>query len=282
MSQGNWICFEISVPDDIQEIVISELSELGFDGFEQETNRIKAYIEEHLLDDVVREQVIGGLHAMGHGCDVISEQLFEPRNWNEEWEKTIEPMQVGRFWVHPSWTTETCPAGLIPLTIDPKQAFGTGYHETTRLILRMLPDVVHPGDTIEDVGTGTGILAIAALKLGGSHAFGFDIDEWSYDNAVETMWLNGVQEKMQVKIGSFETVPEWSTYSIVLANVIRDMLLTYANEVVALIKPGGMLVLSGLMLPDEAPIRAHPVYAGLTFIEATYENDWCALRFRKE
>lgn len=281
MSQGNWICFELSVPDEIQEIVISELSELGFDGFEQDTNRIKAYIEEHLLDDVVREQVIGGLHAMGHGCDVISEQRFEPRNWNEEWEKTIEPMQVGRFWVHPSWTTETCPDGLIPLMIDPKQAFGTGYHETTRLILRMLPDVVHPGDTIVDVGTGTGILAIAALKLGGSHAFGFDIDEWSYDNAVETMWLNGVQDKMQVKIGSFETVPEWSTYSIVLANVIRDMLLTYAKEVVALIKPGGSLVLSGLMLSDEAPIRAHPVYAGLTFIEATYENDWCALRFRK-
>lgn len=281
MSQGNWICFELHVPDEIQEIVISELAELGFDGFEQETNRIKAYIEEHLLDDVTREQVIGGLHAMGHGCDVISEQVYEPRNWNEEWEKTIEPMQVGRFWVHPSWTTETCPKGLIPLMIDPKQAFGTGYHETTRLILRMLPEVVQPGDTIVDVGTGTGILAIAALKLGGSHAFGFDIDEWSYDNAVETMWLNGVQDKMQVKIGSFETVPEWSTYSIVLANVIRDMLLTYAKEVVALIKPGGTLVLSGLMLPDEAPIRSHPVYAALTFVEATYENDWCALRFRK-
>jgi ribosomal protein L11 methyltransferase len=281
MSQGNWICFELHVPDEIQEIVISELAELGFDGFEQDTNRIKAYIEEHLLDDVTREQVIGGLHAMGHGCDVISEQVFEPRNWNEEWEKTIEPMQVGRFWVHPSWTTETCPEGLIPLMIDPKQAFGTGYHETTRLILRMLPDVVEEGDTIVDVGTGTGILAIAALKLGGSHAFGFDIDEWSYDNAVETMWLNGVQDKMQVKIGSFETVPEWSTYSIVLANVIRDMLLTYAKDVVALIKPGGTLVLSGLMLPDEAPIRNHPVYAALTFVEATYENEWCALRFRK-
>jgi len=281
MSHGHWIAFEIAVPADYQEFLIAELSDLGFDGFEQEPDAMKAYIEEQKLDDVVREQLFGGVESMGHGCHVRGEVRIEPRNWNEEWERTIEPMEVGRFWVYPSWTSETCPADLIPLMIDPKQAFGTGYHETTRLILRMLPEAVKAGGSVVDVGTGTGILAIAALKLGADTAFGFDIDEWSFDNARENIWLNGVQERMRVAIGSFETVPQGATYELVLANVIRDMLLAHATEVVSLAKPGGEIVLSGLMLPDEAPIRAHPTYAALIHLETTTEGEWCAIRYRK-
>jgi ribosomal protein L11 methyltransferase len=281
MSHGHWIAFDIAVPTDYQELLIAELSELGFEGYEQETDGLKAYIEEQKLDGVVREQVIGGVQAMGHGCHVRGEVRIEPRNWNEEWERTIEPMVVGRFWVYPSWTTETCPTDLIPLMIDPKQAFGTGYHETTRLILRMLPDAVQTGGSVVDVGTGTGILAIAALKLGAVTAFGFDIDEWSFDNAQENIWLNGVQERMAVSIGSFETVPQGATYDLVLANVIRDMLLRYAAEVVSLAKPGGEIVLSGLMLPDEGPIRSHPTYAALHHLQTTVEGEWCAIRYRK-
>jgi ribosomal protein L11 methyltransferase len=281
MTHGHWIAFDIAVPADHQEWLIAELSELGFDGFEQEADGMKAYIEEHKLDDVVREQVFGGIEAMAHGCHVRGEVRIEPRNWNEEWERTIEPMEVGRFWVYPSWTAETCPDGLLPLMIDPKQAFGTGYHETTRLILRLLPEAVRPGGSVVDVGTGTGILAIAALKLGAASAFGFDIDEWSFDNAQENIWLNGVQDAMSVAIGSFETVPNRAVYDLVLANVIRDMLLTSADEVVSLAKPGGEIVLSGLMQPDEAPIRAHPTYAALTHLGTTTEGEWCAIRYRK-
>jgi ribosomal protein L11 methyltransferase len=281
MSQRPWIAFDITVPADLQERVIAELLELGFEGFEQQADALKAYIEEPKLDDMVRELVTGRVLAMGHGCHVRGEVRIEPRNWNEEWERTIEPMEVGRFWVYPSWTAEACPDGLLPLMIDPKQAFGTGYHETTRLILRLLTQAVRPGGSVVDVGTGTGILAIAALKLGADAAFGFDIDEWSFDNAQENIWLNGVQERMSVAIGSFETVPEGATYDLVLANVIRDMLLNDAHHVVSLAKPGGEIILSGLMLSDEAPIRAHPTYAALQHLQTTVEGEWCAIRYRK-
>lgn len=281
MSQTHWICFELTVPADLQERVIAELGELDFEGFEQLGDLLLAYVQESYMNDVLREQVVTWVQAMGHGCHVTGERRIEPRNWNEEWEKTIEPMAVGRFWVYPSWTQAECPPHLVPLMIDPKQAFGTGYHETTRLILRLLPVVAKEGGHVVDVGTGTGILAIAALKIGFGSAFGFDIDEWSYDNAMENIWLNGVQDRMEVAIGSFEAVPKGAMYDLVLANVIRDMLLTHSSEVVTLAKPGGDIILSGLMLADEAPIRTHAAYAELTFLGASYENDWCALHFRK-
>lgn len=271
----------IRIPFAYQEMLIAELLDHDFDGFEQNEDHLLAYIPAQRFNDVTREIIEQWIAGQPVSARFEGERIYEPQNWNEEWEKTIEPMQVGEFFIRPTWKPVSTPEGLILLEIDPKMAFGTGYHETTRLMLRMLSSSVKSGISVLDVGTGTGVLAIAALKLGAAHAFGFDIDEWSYDNATENALLNGVADSFVVKEGSFEVIPEESGYDMVLANVNRNMLLATSSQIVEHVREGGTLILSGLLDIDESVILANPDYADLELIDRKQENEWICLRFRK-
>jgi ribosomal protein L11 methyltransferase len=272
------ITFQIQ--DNHHDLLIDYLLGLDFDGFEQQGDNLLAYIPSTRFNDASRGLITNWIATLEVPCDLLSEKVWEPQNWNETWEKTIEPIQVGNFYVRPTWKPEPEPDGSILLEIDPKMAFGTGYHETTRCMLRMLESTVSGGETVLDVGTGTGILAIAALKLGARSAFGFDIDEWSFVNANENAQLNGVEDSLQVKEGSFESVPE-KKYSLVLANVNRNMLLGTASIITAFVQDNGTLLLSGLLESDEADILNQVDYAGLSLENRLQENEWICLKFRK-
>jgi ribosomal protein L11 methyltransferase len=272
----------LKVPYAYQEMLIAELLDHDFDGFEQNEDHLLAYIPAERYNDVTREIIEQWIAGLPVTASYEGERMYEPQNWNEEWEKTIEPMQVGQFFIRPTWKPVPTPDGLILLEIDPKMAFGTGYHETTRLMLRMLTESVKPGVTVLDVGTGTGVLALAALKLGASYAFGFDIDEWSFVNATENALLNGVSEKFEVKEGSFEVIPSRNGYEMVLANVNRNMLLATSTQIVNQVKDGGTLILSGLLDVDEAVIMDNQDYSSLTLLDRGQENEWICLRFHKE
>lgn len=271
----------IGIPADYQEIFISELMDLDFDGFEQYDDHILAYIPASRFNDVTREIIETLIYAQPVPCSFNGERIYEPQNWNENWEKTIEPIEVGMFFIRPTWKPVDTPAGLHLLEIDPKMAFGTGYHETTRCMLRMLPECVVEGCSVLDVGTGTGVLSIAALKLGAGSAFGFDIDEWSYDNATENALLNEVSDRYTVKEGSFDTVAASTTYDLVLANVNRNMLLGTSSQITSLVTAGGTLVLSGLLDADEHAILNNIDYASLQLVNRMQENEWICLRFEK-
>lgn len=273
---------KITIPETHQEMLISELMELDFSGFDQYDDYLLAYVPQRNYNDVAREHIESWLLAQSVRCVYEQETVYEPRNWNEEWEKTIQPMQVGQFYVRPTWTPTPTPQGSYLLEIDPKMAFGTGYHETTRCMLRMLPKVVQEGQRVLDIGTGTGILAIAALKLGAVSAFGFDIDEWSAVNATENALINGVAEIFDIREGSFETLPHDSSYDLVLANVNRNMLLEMAPAITATVFAGGDLLLSGLLESDEDAIRTNPQYASLQLKNRIQENEWICLHYRKE
>lgn len=271
----------IRIPFAYQEMLIAELLDHDFDGFEQNEDHLLAYIPAQRFNDVTREIIEQWIAGQPVSARFEGERIYEPQNWNEEWEKTIQPMQVGEFFIRPTWKPVQTPNGLILLEIDPKMAFGTGYHETTRLMLRMLSSSVKSGISVLDVGTGTGVLAIAALKLGAAHAFGFDIDEWSYDNATENALLNGVSDSFEVKEGSFEVISNKSGYDMVLANVNRNMLLATSSQIVEHVRDGGTLILSGLLDVDEAVILDNPDYDALQLIDRQQENEWICLRFHK-
>jgi ribosomal protein L11 methyltransferase len=277
----NYIELNISIPSEYQEIFISELMDLDFEGFEQYDDYILAYIPSSRFNDFSRETIEKLVASQPVECYFNGEKIYEPQNWNENWEKTIEPIEVGRFFIRPTWKSIETPQDLILLEIDPKMAFGTGYHETTRCMLRMLPSVVVDNCSVLDVGTGTGVLAIAALKLGAGSAFGFDVDEWSYDNAMENALLNGVSDRFEVKEGSFDTVPGGNTYDLVLANVNRNMLLGTSAQITSLVSNGGTLVLSGLLDVDEEIILMNYDYSRLTLVDRIQENEWICLRFKK-
>lgn len=263
----------IHLSDDLHEYLIAELSDLDFDAFLQEDGVLRAYIPAARWNDTAREELERWL-AVHQVPRSVEERIYEPENWNRRWEETIRPIVVGPFLVKPTWAS--APAGgeeLILLEIDPKMSFGTGYHESTRLALRLLPGLVRGGERILDAGTGTGILAIAAVKLGASGGVTFDNDEWAIQNAVENFYLNGVADRLAFVPGTMEDIRE-GDFDLILANIQLNVLVEMMPAFAAKLTPGGRLVLAGLLDRDRERMLAALSEHGLTCVEEARENDW--------
>ncbi|SHF49794.1 [LSU ribosomal protein L11P]-lysine N-methyltransferase [Fodinibius roseus] len=271
-----YIKLEIALPDEYHEPLIAELSEMGFDGFEQRDHQVITYIEKGNLAIADREQIEQLLAGFPGHCFIEKEEVVEDQNWNEQWEQTVGAREIGRFFVKPTWSTDPVPGDKILLEIDPKMSFGTGYHETTRLILKLLPGMVRRDDTVIDAGTGTAILSIAAVKLGASRVLAFDTDEWSIKNARENILLNGVDTRITVVKGSTEVVPATMKADLLLANIQRNVILELLPDFIKSLKKGGNMVLSGLVESDRADIRRR-LSQDARVIDIQQENEWIAI-----
>lgn len=276
----DYIRIYIAITDEFQELLIAELFDMDFEGFEEEEDRIIASIAAKNFDDYKREEIERILLHYGDDAYIEREEIVAPQNWNANWEQSIEPQTIGRFYVRPTWGEAYHGEEFIELLIDPKMAFGTGYHATTRLLLEWIPEVVKGNEEVLDAGTGTGILAIAALKAGAEQAFGFDIDEWSEDNARENMALNNI-DKFEVKLGSIETIPSEKEYDLILANINRNALMELIPELNKHLKPGGKLLLSGLLEADEPTILEITDKQLLTHVATRQQQEWIAILLRK-
>lgn len=277
----DYIRITISIPEDFQELLIAELFDMDFEGFEEnEEDILVATIPAKDFDDFKREEVERILFHYGENAKILTEEIIQPQNWNQNWEQSIKPQTIGKFYVRPTWGEKFEDEDHIELLIDPKMAFGTGYHATTRLILEWLPEIIKHEETVLDAGTGTGILAIAALKLGASSAFGFDIDEWSEENAKENMVLNHV-ENFEVKLGSTETIPKNAQYDVILANINRNALIQLIPQLKNYLKPGGKLLLSGLLAEDQSMILDVLNLELLDHVSTRQQEEWIAMLVRK-
>jgi ribosomal protein L11 methyltransferase len=257
------------------------LGQLGFEGFWEDGFNLKSYIQAKRWSPPLQaevEEIVRRVHSSSRTpIPPIIVTPIDDVDWNAEWEKTIRPIRVGRrLVIAPTWNPHTPEPGDLVLTVDPKMSFGTGYHETTRLILRLLENTVRPGDSVLDIGTGTGVLAIAALKLGAASAIGVDIDEWSELNAKENAALNGVAERLTILRGTLSDVPP-GTFDLVLANIQRTVLVPLMNDMAARLSPGALLLLSGLLTGDEEEITMAARAAGLKIVNREAENEWIAL-----
>jgi ribosomal protein L11 methyltransferase len=267
------LALTVRLPERYHEFLIAELSDLGFTAFEEGTEAITAYGPAERWDDVGRQQVEGWLY--GHGLPIeLSEEVAPEENWNARWEASIEPLPVGRFLIKPTWhPVPPEHADKVILEIDPKMAFGTGYHPSTRMALRFLPGIVQEGARVLDAGTGTGVLALAALKLGADHAIGFDIDPWASVNAAENAERNGLAERFEVREGSLEVVPERG-FDLVLANINRNTLIDMLPVLAEWTVPGGYIVLAGLLREDRRAVLAAAEAAGLSLYDEASEAEW--------
>ena len=260
-------------PSDLaREALVADLADLGFDAFEDAEDALVAYAPVSRWDGPTQEAVARLADAAEAG--LVETEIVADRDWNAQWEASLQPIEAGPFVVAPSWT-EVPPdlAGRRILRIDPKMAFGTGYHETTRLVLRLLADVVPEGARVLDLGTGTGVLALAALSLGAETALGVDIDPWSVANGHDNAALNGLADRLVVREGSLDVVPE-AGFDLVVANIIRSVLEPLLPELVARAAPGAPVVLSGLLATERERVVDVMQSLGASLTAEGTENEW--------
>lgn len=216
---------------------------------------------------------LAGFGVEGAGTDLIL-RYVEEEDWANAWKAYFKPMRVGRHLVvTPPWEDAALAPGEIPLVIDPGMAFGTGSHPTTQLCLTALEQYVHPGSRVADIGTGSGILAIAAAKMGATLVEANDNDPLAVKIARENAAANGASAEVM------DALP-MGQYDVVVANILADVIVGMSAELYGLMAPSGILIASGIIDTREADVRKALEDVGLTHIETRRQTEWVALVFR--
>jgi ribosomal protein L11 methyltransferase len=203
------------------------------------------------------------------------------QDWGEKWKEGLTPLAIGRVFVRPSWIAAETPPGMVEVTLDPGMAFGTGTHPTTSLCLAAMSErlATRPGARVLDVGTGSGLLAIAARKLGAPRVVGNDNDPIAVRVALENAALNGVRVDFDLRDVGEQPGP----FDLVLANILANTLCELAPAIAAQLAPGGVVLLSGILTPQEAEVRAAYVAAGLRPLPGgdRREGEWSLLAMER-
>ena len=271
-SSESWIELVLKIPSADFELLISELEFIGWEAFLEEEDALHAYRAVAGWTEQTQRNTHSILVSKGL-ADQWHYKTLPQQNWNAEWEASIKPVSVPPFFIHPSWYKAAIEPGCIPIVIDPKMSFGTGYHETTRIMLRLIDKYAPVGQRVLDAGSGTGILAIASAKKGASSVFAFDTDEWVAENLIENIEKNECSGTVSFQIGSLDSV-QGDQFDLVLANINRNVLVEYIEGFAEKCGPRGKIILSGLLQTDVAGMDKHAHNAGLRRIDEEKEAEW--------
>jgi len=273
---------EVSIPlrnTEISEILVAELSEIGYDTFAEYPDHLEAFIETEQFDAAALENVLQKYESFG--IKEYTQCLMEDKNWNEEWEKNFEAVVIEdklaiRATFHPK-----NPEMEWEIVIDPKMSFGTGHHETTALVLANQLTIDFHNKQVLDVGCGTGILSVFASMKGATKIVAIDNNPWCIENTTENLQLNHIQN-CEIRFGTVsQTVPEEEKFDIVLANITRNVVLSELPLYFHQLKQGGTLVLSGFFEYDLEEIFEKTEYLGLTYLHKKNKNNWVSPVFVK-
>ena len=262
---------------DAADLLASLAGEAGFETFEETADGLKGYVQQNLFDEATLQSCINDFPFDGISI-IYNVREAEDRDWNEQWEQEgFEPIIIadGKMAIHDG---RHLPEGNaeISIEIDAKLAFGTGTHETTRMICKEL--LTRAKGRVLDCGTGTGILSICALKLGATEAVGYDIDEWSVDNARHNAVINRVDDRFTSLLGDAGILDSIDgVFDLVLANINRNILLADMPKFVSKMHKGSLLILSGFYSADcEILIKkAHSI--GLELVSQAVDQDWACM-----
>ena len=316
-----WNRFTVKTKTEAEDIVISTLAEVGIEGVEIQdkqplTEEDKAqmfvdimpegpaddgvaylnfYLEEDADKDAILKDVREALDDLRNFMDIgeatIEESQTEDKDWINNWKQYFKPLTVDHILIKPTW--ETIPEehkDKLLVQIDPGTAFGTGMHETTQLCIRQLEKYVHSESEILDVGTGSGILGITALKLGAKEVWGTDLDENAITAVGENLASNDISSDrfhvLQGNIIDDKAVQDWAgyeKYDIVVANILADVIIMLVKEIPVHLKKGGYFITSGIInLKEEAVRAAFAASEELEVVEITYQGEWLSVTARKK
>ena len=204
-------------------------------------------------------------------------------DWAESWKKYYHPIKVGKIVVVPAWEEYTPAEGEITVTMDPGMAFGTGTHETTRLVISMLQKYVKEGDRMLDVGTGSGILSICASRLGAAECKAYDIDPTAVKVARENIEASGVNNITCDVSDLLRGVDKsGGKYNVVAANIVADIIIRMMPDIADYMADDAVLIASGIICPRREEVEASIAANGFEVFDELVENDWCALAVRKK
>ena len=254
------------------EILLAFLSALPFDSFQENEEGLDAYISERDYYEKLDEEVENLQQTFPFS---FRKEFIPYKNWNVKWEENFTPIEVGTFCgiradFHPPFSDKE-----FELIINPKMAFGTGHHETTRLMICSMQSLDFKGKRVLDYGCGTGVLAFLAEKMGAAECVGVEIEEPAYLNALENAEKNNVS-KTSILHGTLEVTDDQS-FDIILANINRNVLLDSMPSLKNLLKPGGRILFSGVLATDLEVMQTSFRENGLSLTSELEENNWLAL-----
>jgi len=292
--------FRISGPTELlsvgRDLLAALAGQAGFEAFQDSislpprgelegaTCGLCGYVQQSLFSDEALRQAVASLPLPGVSVDYEVTEA-DDRDWNEQWEQEgFDPIVLGgRLVIHDGHCARrfcrreaTAP---IQVEIDARQAFGTGNHATTRLMCRRLLDIGPQGKRVLDCGCGTGILSIVALKAGACHCLAYDIDQWSTDNARHNAIINGVDNRLDVRLGDatlLSTLDD-ERFDILLANINRNILLADMEAMSRVMASGARLLLSGFYQADVPMLQERARQLGLSVVDSQSDGQWAQI-----
>jgi ribosomal protein L11 methyltransferase len=267
----NYIQLTFKVPDlPGKEILIAQLANIGFEGFEDGSGYLNACIPEDLFDEnAIR-------NAIDFNKYPFTLEVIEPKNWNEDWERSFEPVIVGDFCAIRAGFHTAVPNVKNELIITPKMSFGTGHHATTFLVVQLMETIDFAGKKVLDFGTGTGVLAILAEKLKAGEVTAIDYDDWSITNAGE----NIIQNKCsRITLEKADGIYRDEIYDIILANINKNVILQNLPALAKHLCSNGVLIVSGLLKTDYHEIVEYARLEQFVLQKEVNKTEWIALHF---
>jgi len=257
------------------ELLLGLLTQFDFEAYAENEDGLEAWLAMKDDHKLIATQIHEDLAPFFTTFDV---EFVEDQNWNETWEARFDPVRVGDICLVRATFHKSDPAVKYEIIIDPKQAFGTGHHETTYMMIEEMSQLDFKGKTVLDLGCGTGILSIFAIKLGAGIVTAIDIEEPSVENAEENLVLNEI--KAEVLLGSVEVVTG-RQFDIVLANINRNTIMMLMADMISNIKENGTVLFSGFLETNYKEISGLAEEHGLTLLSKRQKGEWLCLQFER-
>jgi len=267
--------YAIAVAPEWRDILLAYLSETEFDSFEETEKGLHAFLPAS-ADQPAVEEALSSLQQ-NYPFHYVVKRLPQ-RNWNAVWEANFKPIRVGDFCGVRADFHPPVRGVKYELIINPQMAFGTGHHETTFMMIQLMQQMECREARVLDYGSGTGILAILAAKMGARRVEAIDIETAAFENTIENAELNGVASQVKAVHGNLENSAS-KRYDIILANINRNVILASLPALYEKLSVTGKLLISGILKTDEALVAAEARSLGFHLQERTYKGEWCSFRF---
>ena len=257
----------------LSDVLIAMLSEQGYEGFEEEDDALAAFIPATDFQEEILSSIVSNFNL------VYTKAFVQPQNWNAIWEQSFEPVVLPGFAAVRASFHDAIPGLPYDIVITPKMSFGTGHHATTLQMMQLMRELDMKHKKVFDFGTGTGVLAILAEKMGASDVVAIDNDAWSIENTIENIACNDCN---CIRALRDDQPPTLEKFDIVLANITRSALIQHMEAISHCMHDGAFLLVSGFYADENHLLEASAASCGLAPVKSSSEKDWSAIQFVKK